>query len=81
MRRSRVRSPPRALFKIFTYPYSHAFQRFLRRCVGVSSYSFEARCGCLGCTEPKVDEIEIPGKGTRAVCEQHREQLEVNRDA
>ena len=47
----------------------------------MSPYRFEPCCGCLGCTEPKADEIEIPEKGTRAVWEQHREQLEVNRDA
>jgi len=44
----------------------------------MSSYSFGPRCGCIDCTEPKAAEVEIPGKGTRAVCAKHREQLEVN---
>lgn len=45
------------------------------------SATFEPVCGCLGCTEPKVDTVDIPGKGPRAVCEDHLEDLEVNRDA
>ena len=46
----------------------------------MSSYEFEPVCCRHDCSNPKAAEVEIPGKGTRAVCEQHREQLEVNRD-
>ena len=46
----------------------------------MSSYDFEPRCGCMDCSNPKAAEVEIPGKGTRAVCEAHLEDLEVNSD-
>ena len=46
----------------------------------MSSYDFDPVCGLTGCRKPKAAEVEIPGKGTRAVCETHPEELEVNSD-
>ncbi|MDR9380716.1 MAG: hypothetical protein RI560_03460 [Natronomonas sp.] len=40
------------------------------------SAEFGPTCGRLGCTEPKVAEVEIPGTGTRAVCATHRDAVE-----
>lgn len=43
-----------------------------------SDYDLEPVCGCLDCTKPREDIVDIPGKGPRAVCENHLEDLRVN---
>jgi hypothetical protein len=47
----------------------------------VTTSEFHPVCGALGCRRPRVDIVHVPGKGQRAVCEQHREDVEVSSDA
>lgn len=41
------------------------------------SANLDPVCGCIGCTELRVAIVEVPGKGKRAVCEDHLEDQEV----